>query len=80
MDLHFQVDRAFSDQIKKFFDADIENVDFEKADLSKETINEHVRKKTGDKVKEIVVNIEPLTQMMLINTIFFQGELYAYLN
>ncbi|XP_017546380.1 protein Z-dependent protease inhibitor [Pygocentrus nattereri] len=73
VDLNFQVERAFSDQIKKFFDADIENVEFEKADLSKETINKHVRKKTGNKVKEIVTNIEPLTQMMLINTIFFQG-------
>ncbi|KAG9268773.1 protein Z-dependent protease inhibitor-like [Astyanax mexicanus] len=73
VDLHFQIERAFSDQIKKFFDADVENVDFGKADISKETINKHVRKKTGDKVKEIVSSIEPLTQMMLINTIFFQG-------
>ncbi|KAI4905479.1 hypothetical protein NFI96_028113 [Prochilodus magdalenae] len=73
VDLHFQIERAFSDQIKKFFDADIANVAFENADLSKETINKHVRKKTGDKVKELVTNIEPLTQMMLINTIFFQG-------
>lgn len=74
VDQNFQVERAFSDQIMKFFDADVENVDFGEAEVSKETINKHVRKKTGDKVKEIVTTIEPLTRMMLINTIFFQGE------
>ncbi|XP_066523602.1 protein Z-dependent protease inhibitor [Hoplias malabaricus] len=73
VDLHFQIEKAFSDQIKKYFEADIENVDFGKVDISKGTINKHVKKKTGEKVKEIVTTIEPLTQMMLINTIFFQG-------
>ncbi|XP_027028306.2 protein Z-dependent protease inhibitor [Tachysurus fulvidraco] len=71
--LHFQIEKAFGDQIKLFFNADIENVDFTKTEKSKEIINKHVREKTGGKVKEMVTKIDPFTRMMLINTIFFQG-------
>lgn len=73
VDLHFQIEKAFGDQIKLFFNADIENVDFKKTEKSKEIINKHVREKTGGKVKEMVTKIDPFTRMMLINTIFFQG-------
>lgn len=73
VDLHFQLEKAFSDQIKLFFNADVENVDFKKSEISKEIINKHVREKTGGKVKEMVTSVDPLTRMMLINTIFFQG-------
>lgn len=72
-DLHFQIEKAFSDQIKLFFNADVENVDFKKSEISKEIINKHVRENTGGKVKEMVTSIDPSTRMMLINTIFFQG-------
>lgn len=74
VDESFNVERVFSDQIKMFFGADVNNVDFSKTELSKSTINEYVSMKTGGKVKEMVTSIEPLTHMMLLNTIFFQGE------
>ncbi|KAG7328472.1 hypothetical protein KOW79_008416 [Hemibagrus wyckioides] len=73
VDLNFQIEKAFSDQIKLFFNADVENVDFKKSEISKEIINKHVRDKTSGKVKQMVSSIDPLTRMMLINTIFFQG-------
>lgn len=74
VDERFNVERAFSDQIKTFFGADVNNVDFSKTEFSKSTINEYVSRKTGGKVNKMVTSIEPLTQMMLLNTIFFQGE------
>lgn len=74
VDLHFHIEKAFSEQSKRFFDAHIENVDFGNAEMSKEIINKHVRSKTGEKIKELVTTIEPLTRLMLINTIFFQGK------
>uniref|UniRef100_A0A8C1WMR3 Si:ch1073-416d2.3 n=1 Tax=Cyprinus carpio TaxID=7962 RepID=A0A8C1WMR3_CYPCA len=74
VDEHFNVETVFSDQIKTFFGADVNNVDFSKTELSKSTINEYVSRKTGGKVNEMVTCIEPLTQMMLLNTIFFQGD------
>lgn len=72
--LDFEVEKAFIDQIKKFFDAEIQNIDFANAKASKTTINDYMKKRTGDRVKEAVSEIDPLTQLMLINTIFFQGE------
>ncbi|XP_016328175.1 protein Z-dependent protease inhibitor-like [Sinocyclocheilus anshuiensis] len=74
VDERFNVERVFSDQIKTFFGADVNNVDFSKTELSKSTINEYVSRKTGGKVNEMVTSVEPLTQMMLLNTIFFQGD------
>ncbi|XP_064181550.1 protein Z-dependent protease inhibitor [Anguilla rostrata] len=72
--IEFEVERAFSDQIKKFFNADIQNIDFAKPKDSKTTINDYVKKSTGDRVNEAVSDIDPFTQMILINTIFFQGK------
>ncbi|XP_016117540.1 protein Z-dependent protease inhibitor [Sinocyclocheilus grahami] len=74
VDERFNVERVFSDQIKTFFGADVNNVDFSETELSKSTINEYVSRKTGGKVNEMVTSVEPLTQMMLLNTIFFQGD------
>lgn len=72
---NFEIEIAFSEQIKKFFGADISNVDFADPKVSMATINEYVRKQTGHKVKEMVTSIEPFTKLMLINTIFFKGEI-----
>ncbi|XP_010877173.1 protein Z-dependent protease inhibitor [Esox lucius] len=72
--LKFEVERDYSDQIKKFFNAEINNVDFADTKASIDTINNYIMKKTGNKVKEMVSDLDPLTQLMLINTIFFQGE------
>ncbi|KAK7152420.1 hypothetical protein R3I93_010589 [Phoxinus phoxinus] len=74
VDERFHVESLFSDQIKTFFGADVSNVDFSKAELSKSIVNEYVSRKTGNKVTEMVTSIEPLTKMMLLNTIFYQGD------
>ncbi|KAJ8399173.1 hypothetical protein AAFF_G00415520 [Aldrovandia affinis] len=72
--LDFEVEKTFGDQIKKFFNADIQNIDFANAKASKATINDYIKRMTGDRVMEAVSDIDPFTQLMLINTIFFQGK------
>ncbi|KAJ8288912.1 hypothetical protein COCON_G00015710 [Conger conger] len=72
--LDLEVERAFSDQIKKYFKADIQNIDFAEPKASKTTINDYVKKRTGHRISEAVSDIDPFTQLMLINTIFFQGK------
>lgn len=72
---NFEIEIAFSEQIKKFFGADINNVNFGDPKVSMATINEYVRKQTGHKVKEMVTSIDPFTKLMLVNTIFFKGEI-----
>lgn len=70
----FRLERVFSDQVKRFFGGDVVGVEFGKTDVSRDIINEYISKKTGGKVREMVKSMEPLTQMMLINTIFFRGD------
>ncbi|KAL1258468.1 hypothetical protein QQF64_011712 [Cirrhinus molitorella] len=74
IDERFTVEREFGDQMETFFGADVTAVDFSKTELSKSIINEYVSRKTGGKVSEMLTSVEPLTQMMLLNTIFFQGD------
>ncbi|XP_054469775.1 protein Z-dependent protease inhibitor-like [Anoplopoma fimbria] len=71
---HFVIEKVFKDQIKTFFDADIKSVDFADTTGSISFINEYFKNKTLDKVAEMISNLDPLTQLMLINTIFFQGS------
>ena len=79
VDLKFDIQKTFSDQIKRFFDADINNVDFSDTELSVTTINDYIMQRTGNKVMDMITSLEPLTHLMLINTIFFQGKLFMFI-
>ncbi|MBN3319948.1 ZPI inhibitor, partial [Atractosteus spatula] len=70
----FEIDKIFSEQIKKFFNSDIMNIDFSKTEASKTTINDYVKMKTNEKVMGLISQIDPLTQLVLVNTILFQGK------
>lgn len=72
----FAVKEIFKGQIKKFFDADVKSVDFADTKGSISFINEYIKHKTKDKVTEMISTLDATTQLMLINTIFFQGKLY----
>ncbi|KAJ8269920.1 hypothetical protein GJAV_G00108280 [Gymnothorax javanicus] len=65
---------AFSDVIKKYFGVDTRQVDFGNERLSKTSINDYVRGMTGDKVTEIVGSVDQQAMLMLISSIFFQGN------
>ncbi|XP_073339562.1 protein Z-dependent protease inhibitor [Pagrus major] len=69
----FEVEKVFEDQIKEFFNADIKSVDFGDTKGSINFINEYVKLRTRDKVTEMISTLDPVTKLMLVNTIFFQG-------
>lgn len=71
----FEVEKTFEDQIKKYFDADIKSVDFGNTEGTIGFINEYVKHKTHGKVTKVISTLDTVTRLMLINTIFFQGEL-----
>ncbi|XP_028994102.1 protein Z-dependent protease inhibitor [Betta splendens] len=73
MDQHFEVEKTFEEQMKRFFGAEIKTVDFTNTQGSIRLINEHIKRKTKNKVTEIVSSLDSLTKLMLINTIVFQG-------
>ncbi|XP_068194397.1 protein Z-dependent protease inhibitor [Antennarius striatus] len=69
----FEAENLFQDQIKMFFDADIKAIDFSNTKGSISLINEYIKQKTNGKVTEMISTLDEMTQLMLINTIFFQG-------
>ncbi|XP_068582475.1 protein Z-dependent protease inhibitor-like [Cebidichthys violaceus] len=73
-DQQFVVEEVFKDQIKTFFEAEIKSVDFADKEGSIRFINEYIKNKTEDKVTEMMSTLDALTELMLINTIFFQGS------
>lgn len=70
----YQVEKTFLDQIKEFFGAEIASVDFVDTKTTVDFINAYVKDRTHDKIKDILSSVSALTRLMLINTIFFQGE------
>lgn len=70
----YQVEKTFLDQIKEFFGAEIKNVDFADTANTTDFINTYIQKKTRDKIRDVISTLNPMTRLVLINTIFFQGE------
>uniref|UniRef100_A0A3B3CTM1 Protein Z-dependent protease inhibitor-like n=1 Tax=Oryzias melastigma TaxID=30732 RepID=A0A3B3CTM1_ORYME len=70
---HFEVEKTFEDDLKNFFQADINVLDFGNTKETIKSINDYVRQKTADKVPEMISSLNAMTQLLLINTIFFQG-------
>lgn len=71
----FQMEKTFEDQLKTFFDADIKSINFSDTKASMDSINEFIKQKTRDKVTDMLSDLDAMTRVMLISTIFFQGEL-----
>ena len=70
----FEIEAKFTEEIKMFFGADVMHVNLTDAKGSVDLINEYISKKTGNKVTKLLTNLDPHTQLMLTNTIFFQGK------
>lgn len=75
INLDFMVQKTFLDQLKTFFDADIKRANFADTKGTVKLINEYFKSKTRDKITDVVSSVDAMTQLMLTNTIFFQGEL-----
>lgn len=70
----YQVEKSFLDQTSEFFGAEIKNVDFADTTNTVDFINTYIKQKTHNKVGNVISTLNPLTQLMLINTVFFQGK------
>lgn len=75
MNPQFGVEKTFQDQLKMFFDAEIKSVNFADTKGTLELINEYIKRKAHNKISNVVSSLDASTQLMLTNTIFFQGEL-----
>lgn len=69
-----KADDGFSNQVKQFYNADVQNVNFANGQQAKGSIDDYIRGRTGDKVKDVVENVDPQTMAMLISAASFTGE------
>ncbi len=69
-DQGFPVEQEFIDLNSTYYDAEVREIDFRKAQAVK-TINDWVSGKTNGKIDEIIEAIDPDMMMILINAIYF---------
>ncbi|XP_059368753.1 protein Z-dependent protease inhibitor-like [Carassius carassius] len=65
---------GFSKQVKLFYNADVQHVNFANEQQAKGSINDYVRSRTGEKVKDVVENVDPQSMAMFISAAFFPGK------
>ncbi|XP_069601759.1 alpha-1-antitrypsin-like [Ranitomeya imitator] len=65
--------KKFLDDAQKYYQSDVMPINFEKPEAL-EQINSYVEKKTNGKIKAPFDNIDPMTDLVITNTIFFKGS------
>jgi serpin B len=68
---------AFTEQVRKFYGAGLQEVDFQKdLETARQTINKWIEEQTKDKIKEPIKPgiLDPLTRLVLVNAIYFKGN------
>ncbi|MBN2789334.1 MAG: serpin family protein [Candidatus Delongbacteria bacterium] len=67
---------AFKNIGKKYYNAQIENLNFAEDEKSRQIINQWVEEKTNDKIKELIQQgiLDALTRLVLTNAVYFKGE------
>ncbi|XP_073494427.1 alpha-1-antitrypsin-like isoform X2 [Phyllobates terribilis] len=64
----------FIDDAKKFYRSEAIATDFHKGQEAIEQINSYVEKKTNGNIKDLLDNLDPLTALVIVSTIFFKGS------
>jgi serpin B len=70
----FRVNQSFLDDLRTYFDADAEGLNFSDVNGSLATINGWVNQKTNGKIPTILDNITSDNVMFLINALYFDGS------
>ncbi len=70
----FTFEQDFFERCRDYFDARVSPLDFSQSIAAKDTMNNWVDENTNGKIKQIVDNVDPLTDVMfLINAMYFNG-------
>lgn len=70
----YQVGKDFIQNNKALFHADVNNIDFYQADKAKKTINEWASKATEGTIKDLSLQINGLTRVVLANACYLKGK------
>lgn len=70
----YQVGKDFIQNNKALFHADVNNIDFYQVDKAKKTINEWASKATEGTIKDLSLQINELTRVVLANACYLKGK------
>ena len=70
----YQVGQDFIQNNKALFHADVNNIDFYQVDKAKKTINEWASKATEGTIKDLSLQINELTRVVLANACYLKGK------
>ena len=69
---NFKIKKEFEKSNTAYYDATVKNIKFDAAAVK--AINDWCSQKTNGKITEIVKEIDPMTQLFLINALYFNGR------
>ncbi|NXI46111.1 A1AF antiproteinase, partial [Galbula dea] len=64
----------FLNNLKNFYEGEVYPMNFKRADQAQAKINEYVAERTNGKIKDLISNLDPLTEILLISYIYFNAE------
>lgn len=65
----------FLSNLRNFYEGEAYPMNFKKSDQAQQKINEYVARRTNGKIKDLVNNLDPLTEILLISYIYFNGKI-----
>ncbi|KAF4801007.1 Alpha-1-antiproteinase F [Turdus rufiventris] len=64
----------FLNNLRNFYEGEAYPMNFKKSDQAQLKINEYVARRTNGKIKDLINNLDPLTEILLISYIYFNAE------
>uniref|UniRef100_A0A8B9FQW4 Thyroxine-binding globulin n=1 Tax=Amazona collaria TaxID=241587 RepID=A0A8B9FQW4_9PSIT len=64
----------FLSNLRNFYEGEAYPMNFKRADQAQVKINEYVAARTNGKIKDLINNLDPLTEILLISYIYFNAQ------
>ncbi|NXP72564.1 A1AF antiproteinase, partial [Ramphastos sulfuratus] len=64
----------FLNDLRYFYEGEAYPMNFKRADQAQVKINNYVAQRTNGKIKDLISNLDPLTELLLISYIYFNAE------
>lgn len=65
----------FLSDLRRFYEGEAYPMNFKRADQAQIKINDYVAERTNGKIKDLISNLDPLTEILLISYIYFNGKI-----
>lgn len=66
----------FLNNLRNYYEGEAYPMNFKRANQAQMKINEYVAGRTNGKIRDLINNLDPLTEILLISYIYFNGKIY----